>query len=135
MINTKPGENVTFTLSYEPNITVNQVIWKRIRPDRMDFIVCCVNSNMPIYGSDYQDRAKTDCAMNTNNTSVVLWNITASDSGKYHCSYTGANGRNASGWIELNVTGRVAKSHPTHRDPTDNIPPGLPVVHHLPDST
>uniref|UniRef100_A0A8D2LWW4 Uncharacterized protein n=1 Tax=Varanus komodoensis TaxID=61221 RepID=A0A8D2LWW4_VARKO len=29
----------------------------------------------------------------------------------------------------------VAKSCPTHRDPIDNISPGLPVLHHLPEST
>ncbi|XP_003219772.2 CD226 antigen [Anolis carolinensis] len=96
------GGKITITQWHDPDIVVNRVVWEWIQIDHVDLISLCLNSAMPIYGSDYQERAKTHCA-NQANTTLVLWNITFSDSGIYRCSFSGGNGKDATGWTKLIV--------------------------------
>nr|XP_060630979.1 CD226 antigen [Anolis sagrei ordinatus] len=96
------GGKITITHWHDPNIVVNRVVWEWIQIDHVDLISMCLNSAMPIYGSDYQERAKTRCANQANST-LVLWNITFSDSGIYRCSFIGENGNDATGWTKLTI--------------------------------
>ncbi|XP_053102072.1 CD226 antigen [Hemicordylus capensis] len=98
---TEPGSNVIFACLYDPELTVNKVIWEKVQVDCVDLVVQCVPFGTSVYGSDYQDRVEIDCATQANST-MLLWNVTALDSGIYRCHYTGANGSNLS-WTKLIV--------------------------------
>ncbi|XP_013919714.1 PREDICTED: CD226 antigen [Thamnophis sirtalis] len=93
---TKPGENVTFKYPFNSDVAVNQMTWERVQPDCIDLIIQCADSEMPIYGSDYQNRV--DCI---SESSFVLLDVTASDYGMYRFSYDKVNGENGTGWIKL----------------------------------
>ncbi|XP_063156023.1 CD226 antigen [Candoia aspera] len=99
-VTTELGENVTFTYWYDSDIAVNRVTLERVQLDCVDFIIQCVDSEMSIYGSDYQNRV--DCISERNN-SIVLWHVTASDFGMYRYSYNKVNGENGTGWIKLTI--------------------------------
>uniref|UniRef100_A0A6J0TXG3 CD226 antigen isoform X1 n=1 Tax=Pogona vitticeps TaxID=103695 RepID=A0A6J0TXG3_9SAUR len=103
---TKPRRNVTIMCWHDSDITVNQVIWERVQVDRVDFIGQCLESGLQVYGSDYEGHVQIDCATEEYST-LVLWNVSASDAGLYHCSCFGANGKNESGWTKLTITGNV----------------------------
>ncbi|KAG8133428.1 hypothetical protein E2320_011297 [Naja naja] len=56
--------------------------WERVQPDCVDLIIQCADSEMPIYGSDYQNRVHC-----ISESSILLWDVTASDYGMYRFSY------------------------------------------------
>ncbi|KAM3838847.1 CD226 antigen [Vipera latastei] len=95
---TKPGENVTFEYRSNSDVAANRVTWERVQSDCIDFIIQCEDSEMPVYGSDYQNRV--DCI---SASSIVLWHVTASDFGMYRFSYNKVNGENGIGWIKLMI--------------------------------
>ncbi|XP_007439992.3 CD226 antigen [Python bivittatus] len=103
-VTTEPGQNVTFTYRNDSDVAVNQVTWERVQPDCIDFIIQCADSEMPIYGSDYENRV--DCS-SERNSSIVLWHVTPSDSGMYRYSYNKVNGENGTGWIKLTINSHV----------------------------
>uniref|UniRef100_A0A8C5RMA5 Ig-like domain-containing protein n=1 Tax=Laticauda laticaudata TaxID=8630 RepID=A0A8C5RMA5_LATLA len=93
---TKPGENVTFKYRSNSDVAVNRMTWERVQPDCVDLIIQCADSEMPVYGSDYQNRV--ECI---SESSVLLRDVTASDYGMYRFSYHKVNGENGTGWIKL----------------------------------
>uniref|UniRef100_A0A8C6XQW7 Uncharacterized protein n=1 Tax=Naja naja TaxID=35670 RepID=A0A8C6XQW7_NAJNA len=93
---TKPGENVTFIYRSNSDVAVNRMTWERVQPDCVDLIIQCADSEMPIYGSDYQNRVHC-----ISESSILLWDVTASDYGMYRFSYDMVNGENGTGWIKL----------------------------------
>ncbi|XP_070798519.1 CD226 antigen [Pituophis catenifer annectens] len=95
-LTTKPGENVTFESWSNSDVAVNRMTWEKVQPDCIDLIIQCADSEMPVYGLDYQNRV--DCI---SESSIVLWNVTASDYGMYRFSYDKVNGENGTGWIKL----------------------------------
>uniref|UniRef100_A0A8D0H0W3 CD226 molecule n=1 Tax=Sphenodon punctatus TaxID=8508 RepID=A0A8D0H0W3_SPHPU len=99
---TKPGENVTLTCHIGSSVQL--VKWERIKTDQRDTIVVCnLSSTLKIYGSDYEERIAVDCGRHANST-IVLQNVTASDSGIYHCHrYSTATRGNKSDVINLTV--------------------------------
>ncbi|XP_034982124.1 CD226 antigen isoform X2 [Zootoca vivipara] len=103
----EPGANVNFTYGPDPETILYQVKWKKIHADRVDFIVQCNKSGIPVYGSDYEDRVAIDCAARVDST-IVLRNVTASDSGMYSLSYIGTNGTNATVWTKLTINANIS---------------------------
>ncbi|KAH0617846.1 hypothetical protein JD844_016490 [Phrynosoma platyrhinos] len=103
----KPGEKVTMTHWHGLGIVVNQVIWERVQIDHVDHIGQCFNSAIAIYGSDYpMYRAEIHCATQANST-LVLRNVSVSDSGIYRCYLIGENGKNETGWTKLTINNNV----------------------------
>ncbi|KFQ83623.1 CD226 antigen, partial [Phoenicopterus ruber ruber] len=87
---TKPGGNVAFTCPYKIGDSVQQVMWERIKADRVDIVVLCTLSGKQSFGSDFKERALVDCS-DQGNSMVVIQNITASDFATYRCVATGRN--------------------------------------------
>ncbi|NXI63215.1 CD226 protein, partial [Anseranas semipalmata] len=87
---TKPGGTVTFTCPYNIGDSVQQVMWERIKEDRIDTIVLCNSLGGRRFGSDFKTRVLVDCSDQTSSV-IVIQNITASDFATYHCVATGKN--------------------------------------------
>ncbi|NWH59653.1 CD226 protein, partial [Geococcyx californianus] len=87
---TTPGRNVTFTCPHKIGGSVQQVMWERIKADRVDTVVLCSSSGKQIFGSDFKERTLVDCSDQTNSI-IVIQNITASDFAMYRCLATGRN--------------------------------------------
>nr|XP_042716337.1 CD226 antigen isoform X2 [Chrysemys picta bellii] len=102
----EPGGNVTFRCPYSVGSLVQQVMWERIKVDRMDTIVLCNLSEGKTYGSDYQERAMIDCATQESDI-LVIQNVTSSDSGIYRCRYGG----NKTHVMSLTVTSATLDHH------------------------
>ncbi|XP_034618434.1 CD226 antigen isoform X2 [Trachemys scripta elegans] len=98
----EPGGNVTLRCPYSVGSLVQQVMWERIKADRMDTIVLCNLSEGKTYGSDYQERAMIDCATQESDI-LVIQNVTSSDSGIYRCRYGG----NKTHVMSLTVTSEI----------------------------
>ncbi|XP_034618433.1 CD226 antigen isoform X1 [Trachemys scripta elegans] len=102
----EPGGNVTLRCPYSVGSLVQQVMWERIKADRMDTIVLCNLSEGKTYGSDYQERAMIDCATQESDI-LVIQNVTSSDSGIYRCRYGG----NKTHVMSLTVTSATLDHH------------------------
>uniref|UniRef100_A0A663F1Q4 CD226 molecule n=1 Tax=Aquila chrysaetos chrysaetos TaxID=223781 RepID=A0A663F1Q4_AQUCH len=87
---TKPGGNVAFTCPYKIGDSVQQVMWERIKADRVDIVVLCNSSGKRSFGSDFKERTLVDCSDQANST-IVIQNFTASDFATYRCVATGRN--------------------------------------------
>ncbi|XP_067148257.1 CD226 antigen, partial [Apteryx mantelli] len=87
---TEPGGNVTFTCPYNIGGSVQQVMWERIKADRIDSIVLCNTLGEKSFGSDFEERTLVDCTPEASST-IILQNITASDFAMYRCVATGRN--------------------------------------------
>ncbi|NWS60191.1 CD226 protein, partial [Chunga burmeisteri] len=87
---TKPGENVAFTCPYKIGDSVQQVMWERMKANRVDIVVLCNPPGKPSFGSDFKERTLVDCSDQTN-SKIVIQNITASDFATYRCVATGRN--------------------------------------------
>nr|XP_025964491.1 CD226 antigen isoform X2 [Dromaius novaehollandiae] len=87
---TEPGGNVTFICPYNIGISVQQVMWERIKADQIDSIVLCNSLGEKIFGSDFKERTLVDCTPEASSM-IVLQNITASDFAMYRCVATGRN--------------------------------------------
>ncbi|NXC21669.1 CD226 protein, partial [Corythaeola cristata] len=87
---TKPGGNVTFTCPYKIGDSVEQVMWERIKADRVDTIVLCTSSGKKIFGSDFKERTRVNCPDQASSM-IIIQNITASDFATYRCVATGRN--------------------------------------------
>ncbi|CAM4506865.1 CD226 antigen [Lepidochelys kempii] len=103
---TESGGNVTLRCPYSVGNSVQQVMWERIKADRMDTIGLCNLSEGKTYGSDYQERAMIDCATQERDI-LVIQNVTASDSGIYRCRYGG----NKTHVMSLTVTSETLDHH------------------------
>ncbi|KAM6210919.1 LOW QUALITY PROTEIN: CD226 antigen [Sarcoramphus papa] len=90
LVFTKPGGNVAFTCPYKIGDSVQQVMWERIKGDRVDAIVLCNSSGKQSFGSDFKERTLVDCS-DPANSMMVIQNITASDFATYRCVATGRN--------------------------------------------
>ncbi|XP_062424508.1 CD226 antigen [Rhea pennata] len=90
LVLTEPGGNVTFTCPYNIGDSVQQVMWERIKADRIDSIALCNSLGEKSFGSDFEERALVACAPEAGST-VVLRNVTASDFAMYRCVATGRN--------------------------------------------
>ncbi|XP_050746828.1 CD226 antigen [Gymnogyps californianus] len=88
LVFTKPGGNVAFTCPYKIGDSVQQVMWERIKGDRVDTIVLCNSSGKQSFGSDFKERTLVDCS-DPANSMMVIQNITASDFATYRCVATG----------------------------------------------
>nr|XP_056710922.1 CD226 antigen [Euleptes europaea] len=100
----EPGKNATFRCGTDLVIAMNRVTWERVRDDTVDTIVQCAQGQS-IHGSDYEERVEVDCATQAN--TIVLWNVTTSDSGMFRCCYIGASGESGAHWTKLTVTVNV----------------------------
>lgn len=80
---------------------MKRVTWERVHEGTVDHIVKCTLPNQSVHGSDYEERVKIDCATQAN--SIVLWNVTASDSGMFRCCYIGVSGESGAHWTKLTV--------------------------------
>ncbi|NXL52043.1 CD226 protein, partial [Podilymbus podiceps] len=86
----KPGGNVAFTCPYKIGDSFQQVMWERIKADRVDTIVQCDLSGKQSFGSDFEERTLVDCSDQANSM-IIIQNITASDFATYRCIATGRN--------------------------------------------
>ncbi|XP_048363187.1 LOW QUALITY PROTEIN: CD226 antigen [Sphaerodactylus townsendi] len=101
----EPGKNVTFRCGADLAITMNRVTWERVHDGTVDTVVQCTQLRQSIHGSDYEERVEINCATQAN--TIVLWNVTESDSGMFRCCYTGASGESGAHWTKLTVTFNV----------------------------
>nr|XP_009671627.1 PREDICTED: CD226 antigen [Struthio camelus australis] len=86
----EPGGNVTLSCPYKIGGSVQQVVWERIKADRIDSIVLCNSLGQKNFGSDFEERTLVDCAPEASSM-IVVQNITASDTAIYRCVATGRN--------------------------------------------
>ncbi|KAM6318943.1 LOW QUALITY PROTEIN: CD226 antigen [Aegotheles albertisi] len=87
---TKPGGNVAFTCPSEFGDSVQQVMWERIKADRVDTIVLCNFSGKQSFGSDFKEHTLVHWCHQASSM-IIIQNITASDFATYHCVATGRN--------------------------------------------
>ncbi|KAL8182366.1 UNVERIFIED_CONTAM: hypothetical protein K2H54_055026 [Gekko kuhli] len=81
------------------------VRWERAHEGTVDTIVKYTQLCQSVYGSDYEERVEISCPAPAN--TIVLWNVTESDSGMFICSYIGASGEFRVHWTKLTVTVNV----------------------------
>lgn len=104
---TEPGKNVTFRCGTDSVIAMKRVTWERVHEGTVDTIVKCTQLNQSIHGSDYEERVEINCA--TKADTVVLWDVTTSDTGMFRCCYVGASGESGTHWTKLIVNGKWVK--------------------------
>ncbi|XP_010133269.1 PREDICTED: CD226 antigen, partial [Buceros rhinoceros silvestris] len=85
----RPGGNVAVTCRYKIGGSV-EVMWEKIKADRIDTVALCDLSGEPDVGSDFQGRTLVDCS-GQRNSKIVIQNVTASDFATYRCVATGRN--------------------------------------------
>ncbi|XP_015263114.1 PREDICTED: CD226 antigen [Gekko japonicus] len=106
---TGPGKNVTFRCGTAPVIAMKHVTWERAHEGTVDTIVKCTQLSQSVHGSDYEERVEINCSTQAN--TIVLWNVTASDSGMFRCCYIGASGESGVHWTKLTVTVNVPSDY------------------------
>lgn len=96
----RPGGNVAVTCRYKIGDSV-EVMWERIKADRIDTVALCDASGEPSVGSDFQGRTLVHCS-GQGNSKIIIQNVTASDFATYRCV---ATGRNKTYVMSFTVTG------------------------------
>ncbi|XP_072460227.1 CD226 antigen [Notamacropus eugenii] len=100
----EPGKNVTFTFQTHMASPLKHVTWERIRPHQIDHLTSCNLDNGKSYGLKYQRKILLSCSQEMKSSSIVIQNVTASDSGFYQCCLTTNTGENETFVMRLTVT-------------------------------
>ncbi|XP_077208981.1 CD226 antigen [Paroedura picta] len=98
------GKNATLRCGTDSVIGMKHVTWERVHEGAVDTMVKC-KLNQSIHGSDYEERVETDCATQAN--TIVLQNVTASDSGMFRCCYSRVSGESGAHLTKLTITVNV----------------------------
>ncbi|XP_074130248.1 CD226 antigen isoform X2 [Sminthopsis crassicaudata] len=100
----EPGKNVKFIFQTHKSSPLKHVTWERIQPHQIDHLTYCNLNNGKSYGLKYQRKILTSCSQEMTSSSIVIHNVTASDSGFYQCCLTTNTGENEIFVMNLTVT-------------------------------
>ncbi|XP_036597233.1 CD226 antigen [Trichosurus vulpecula] len=100
----EPGKNVTFVFQTHMASPLKHVTWERIRSHQIDHLASCNLNNGKSYGLKYQRKISISCSQGMKSSSIVIQNVTASDSGFYQCCLTTNTGENETFVMTLTVT-------------------------------
>ncbi|XP_020841285.1 CD226 antigen [Phascolarctos cinereus] len=100
----EPGKNVKFIFQPHMASPLKHVTWERIQPHQIDHLTSCNLNNGKSYGLKYQRKILTSCNQGMKSSSIVIHNVTASDSGFYQCCLTTNIGENETFVMRLTVT-------------------------------
>ncbi|XP_068955586.1 CD226 antigen [Petaurus breviceps papuanus] len=90
---------------------LKHVTWERIQPHQIDHLTFCNLSNGKSYGLKYQRKILMSCSQGMKSSSIVIQNVTASDSGFYQCCLTTNTGENETFVIRLTVSDAKTTDH------------------------
>ncbi|XP_074063864.1 CD226 antigen [Macrotis lagotis] len=100
----EPGKNVRFVFQTHLTGPLKHVTWERIQPHQIDHLTSCDLNNEKTYGLKYQRKILTNCNQGMTSSSIVIHNVTTSDSGFYQCCLTTNTGENETFVMTLTVT-------------------------------
>ncbi|XP_004461572.1 CD226 antigen [Dasypus novemcinctus] len=108
----EPGENITLTCQPQTKWLTEQITWEKIQPHQIDLITFCNLSQGRSYTSKYQRQILTNCSRGLGWSSIVLPQVTFSDSGLFRCCFKAKTGENETFVVRLTVTdGKTDSQH------------------------
>ncbi|XP_035866047.1 CD226 antigen isoform X1 [Phyllostomus discolor] len=105
------GKNITLTYVLQRNGSMQQVTWEKIQPRQIDLLTRCNLSQGKGNTSQYRRQMLSTCGQGMRSSTVVLLNVTASDSGLYRCRFQADTGENETFVFRLTVTDDKTVNH------------------------
>ncbi|XP_037001412.2 CD226 antigen isoform X2 [Artibeus jamaicensis] len=105
------GENVTLTYEFQTNSSMQQVTWEKVQPRQIDLLTRCDLPQGKSNTSRYPRQILSTCAQGMRRSTIVLPQVTASDSGLYRCLFQADTGENETFVFRLTVTDDKTVNH------------------------